>query len=62
MAKRKKTPEERARERAEDEERWRRMRERIAYNEVKIAEEQARAERRQRLLSHIFPFLRERPS
>jgi len=62
MAKRKKTPEERARERAEDEERWRQMRERVAYNEAKIAEEQARRERRRRLLRRIFPFLRESAS
>jgi hypothetical protein len=62
MAKRKKTPEERARERAEDEERWRQMRERIAYNEARIAEEHARAERRRRLLGRIVPFLRESSS
>jgi hypothetical protein len=62
MAKRKKTPDELARERAEDEERWRRMRERIAENEAKIAEERARAERRQRLLRCVLPFLRESAS
>jgi hypothetical protein len=62
MAKRKKTPEERARERAQDEERWRQMRERIAYNEAKIAEERERAERRRKLLRRVFPFLRESPS
>jgi hypothetical protein len=62
MAKRKKSPEERARERAEAEDLRRRMRERIAYHEAKIAEERARVERRRRLLRRVFPFLRERPS
>ena len=62
MAKRKKSPEERARERAEAEDLRRRMRERIAYHEAKLAEERERAGRRQGLLRRVFPFLRERPS
>jgi hypothetical protein len=62
MTRRKKTPEELAHERAQDEERWRRMRERVAYHEARIAEERAAAERRRRLMRRLLPFLPERPA